>query len=200
MFSKRFASLLLSALLAVGLLAGCGSASSKQEEAPASSTASSAASEAVPDSQSEAAVSSLAPGSFDENSLFSLQETKTAFEPCLGWGPGTAGTSLKSVIAAASLLEWAESNHLAQCTATLVENAVGQWYDGLSEFEQECFAEAWPLIRADADTLLTDKSSMSGRIEDAGLDAGTLPGCTQKNWNALKDILDAMVPEALGEY
>ena len=35
---------------------------------------------------------------------------------------------------------------------------------------------------------------MSGRIEDAGLDASTLPGCTLKNWQALQSVLDDCVP------
>ena len=65
--------------------------------------------------------------------------------------------------------------------------------------DQQSFADAWPLIKADAETLLTDKDSMTGRIEDAGLDAKELPGCSEENWKALADVIDVLVP-ASSEY
>ena len=74
-----------------------------------------------------------------------------------------------------------------------------QWFDSLSADDQQSFADAWPLIKADAETLLTDKDSMTGRIEDAGLDAKELPGCSEENWKALADVIDVLVP-ASSEY
>ena len=47
------------------------------------------------------------------------------------------------------------------------------WYDGLTDNQQEGFAEAWPLVKDAALDLLSDKDSMTGRIADAGLDADT---------------------------
>ena len=52
----------------------------------------------------------------------------------------------------------------------------------------------------DANALLTDKDSLSGRIEDAGLDPADLPGCSEKNWDALQDVIDRLTPEAKGEF
>lgn len=46
---------------------------------------------------------------------------------------------------------------------------------------------------------LSDKDSMAGRIEDAGLDPDALPGCTLKNWQALQNVLDSCVPAVNGE-
>ena len=109
MIQKRFVSLLLCAALALCLLAGCDTAASGSTgsaSAPANSSAS-ASSESVPSTTNEANTSGLRPN-FDENSLFSITGTSDAFEPCLGWGPGVSGCSLKSVLAAASLLQWAE--------------------------------------------------------------------------------------------
>jgi hypothetical protein len=162
-----------------------------------SSTASSAASgEDLPDSTTRADTSGLNPGDFDENSIFSITGTAAAFEPCLGWGPGVSGCSLKSVIAAASLLQWAENARLASRTPEAVQEAFYSWYDTLDADEQESFAEAWTMIEPDALSLLSDKDSMAGRIEDAGLDPDTLPGCTLKNWQALQTVLDDCVPAA----
>jgi len=185
--------------LACSILAGCGGSTASSSEAPssASSSASSAASgEDLPDSTTRADTSGLNPGDFDENSIFSITGTAAAFEPCLGWGPGVSGCSLKSVIAAASLLQWAENARLASRTPEAVQEAFYSWYDTLDADEQESFAEAWTMIEPDALSLLSDKDSMAGRIEDAGLDPDTLPGCTLKNWQALQTVLDDCVPAA----
>ena len=199
----RILSLLLCAAIACSVLAGCGGSAasgSSSSEAPSSASASDSASapassEAVPDSTTAANTSQLNPGNFDENSIFSITGTAAAFEPCLGWGPGVSGCSLKSVIAAASLLQWAENARLASRTPEAVQEAVGNWYDSLSADDQENFAEAWTMIEPDALALLSDKESMTGRIQDAGLDPDTLPGCTLKNWQALQTVLDEIVPD-----
>ena len=190
---KRFCSLLLAAALLCGVLAGCSSTSSS------GSTNTAASSESVPSSTVQANTGK--PGSLDagENSLFSLSDPDEAFEPCLGWGPGVSGCSLKSVIAAASLLNWAEGCSLDLQDSSAIADAYTNWYDSLTADEQTSFADAWPLIKADAETLLTDKDSMTGRISDAGLNAKKLPGCTEENWKALESVIDSLVPQS-SEY
>ena len=131
--------------------------------------------------------------------MFSITGTENAFAPCLGWGPGVSGCSLKSVIAAASLLQWAEGARMSTRSPEAIQDAFYSWYDGLTDNQQEGFAEAWPLVKDAALDLLSDKDSMTGRIADAGLDADTLPGCTLKNWQALQSVLDGIVPETNGE-
>lgn len=203
----RILSLLLCAALLCGVLAGCTTPSADSQPASSSASATSdsasasgdASSEELPGSTTQASTSGLNPGDFDENSVFSISGTSAAFQPCLGWGPGVAGCSLKSVIAAASLLNWAETARLSMRTPEAIEDTFKDWYDSLSAADQDNFAEAWPLIKSDALALLSDKASMSGRIEDAGLDASTLPGCTLKNWQSLQSVLDSCVPDA-GEY
>ncbi len=197
---NRLAALLACTALLCGILSGCfsGSEPAASSAAPASSSAS-APSSTVPDTTSRADTSELAPGSFDENSILTITGTEEAFAPCLGWGPGVSGCSLKSVVAAASLLEWAEANRMSIRSVDAIEAAFMDWYEALSDLQQEGFAEAWPMIRETAQTLLTDKQSMTGRIEDAGLEADKLPGCSQKNWQALQSVLDECVPDAVGE-
>ena len=104
----RILSLLLCAALACSILAGCSGSTASSSEVPSSASSSQsvpASSEVLPDSTTRADTSGLNPGDFDENSIFSITGTAAAFEPCLGWGPGVSGCSLKSVIAAASLLQ-----------------------------------------------------------------------------------------------
>ena len=200
MTQKHILSLLVSAALLCGLLAGCSNTNGDASHASSSaSEPSSVSSESAPSSTAQADTSGLFNKDFDENSLFSVDGTAAAFEPSLGWGPGVSGCSLKSVIAAASLLQWAEEQNLSSYSADEIQDAFSGWYENLSAVDQENFAEAWTLIEPDALSLLSDKESMAGRIEDAGLDPDDLPGCTLKNWQALQNVLDDCVPEANGE-
>ena len=187
MIRKRILSLLVCAALLCGVLAGCSTSSGST----AASSSSASASESIP--------SSTVTADAGENSLFSLSDPDDAFAPCLGWGPGVSGCSLKSVIAAASLLKWADGCNMSIQPVSDIKAAYTQWFDSLSADDQQSFADAWPLIKADAETLLTDKDSMTGRIEDAGLDAKELPGCSEENWKALADVIDVLVP-ASSEY
>lgn len=196
---NRFCSLLLAAALLCSLLTACGGTASSGGQTAASDSASAASSESVPSSTVQANTGKPGSLNFDENSLFSISDTEDAFAPCLGWGPGVSGCSLKSVIAASSLLSWAEGCSLDLQETSAIEDAYTQWYDNLTADEQQSFADAWPLIKADAETLLTDKGSMTGRIEDAGLNAKKLPGCSEENWKALEDVIDSLVPPS-SEY
>ncbi len=197
MIRNRILSLLVCAALLCGVLAGCSTTSNDASSAasPASSAASS--SESIPSSTTQANTGKLNPTlDEDENSIFSINNTKEAFAPCLGWGPGVSGCSLKSVIAASSLLSWAENGNLAMRSTDAIQDAYTTWFDSLSSDEQDSFADAWPLIKEDANTLLTDKASMEGRISDAGLNAKKLPGCSKENWAALQKVVDALVPQS----
>ena len=195
MIRKRILSLLVCAALLCGVLAGCSTSSGST----AASSSSASASESIPSSTVTADTGKVGPLDAGENSLFSLSDPDDAFAPCLGWGPGVSGCSLKSVIAAASLLSWAESGNLAMRSTDAIQDAYTTWFNDLSADDQASFADAWPLIKEDANTLLTDKASMEGRISDAGLNAKKLPGCSKENWNALQKVVDALVPQS-SEY
>ena len=202
MTQKRILSLLVSAALLCGLLAGCSDTSDDASHASSSASSpssSSASSESAPSSTVQADTSRLFNKDFDENSLFSVDGTAAAFAPSLGWGPGVSGCSLKSVQAAATLLVWADEANLSARTDTAIEDAYTQWYDNLSDIEQEGFAEAWPMIKEDAAALLEDKDAMAGRLDDVGLEADKLT-FSEKDWNALEEVVDPLVPEAKGEY
>lgn len=202
MTQKRILSLLVSAALLCGLLAGCSDTSDDASHASSSASSpssSSASSESAPSSTVQADTSGLFNKDFDENSLFSVDGTAAAFAPSLGWGLGVSGCSLKSVQAAATLLVWADEANLSARTDTAIEDAYTQWYDNLSDIEQEGFAEAWPMIKEDAAALLKDKDAMAGRLDDVGLEADKLT-FSEKDWNALEEVVDPLVPEAKGEY
>ncbi len=109
MIRKRILSLLVCAALLCGVLAGCSTSSGST----AASSSSASASESIPSSTVTADTGKVGPLDAGENSLFSLSDPDDAFAPCLGWGPGVSGCSLKSVIAAASLLKWADGCNMS---------------------------------------------------------------------------------------
>lgn len=194
MIRKRILSLLVCAALLCGVLAGCSTSSGST----AASSSSASASESIPSSTVTADTGKVGPLDAGENSLFSLSDPDDAFAPASA-GPRRVRLLAESVIAAASLLKWADGCNMSIQPVSDIKDAYTQWFDGLSADDQQSFADTWPLIKADAETLLTDKDSMTGRIEDAGLDAKELPGCSEENWKALADVIDVLVP-ASSEY
>ena len=157
------------------------------------------AARATPSSTAQADTSGLFNKDFDENSLFSVDGTAAAFEPSLGWVPACPAAPSRACRPQPPCSVWADEANLSARTETAIEDAYTQWYDNLSDSEQEGFAEAWPMIKDDAAALLEDKDAMAGRLEDVGLDARKLT-FSEKDWNALEDVVDPLVPEAKGEY
>ena len=51
------------------------------------------------------------------------------------------------------------------------------------------------MIKEAAHDLLTDPDSIKGRVEDAGLDPADLADLSEDDWNALRDVVDALTPE-----
>lgn len=95
------------------------------------------------------------------------------------------------MLAAASLLQWAEQTNLTSRTTDAIEDAFSQWYDALDSMDQESFAEAWPLIKDDANALLTDKDSLSGRVEDAAWTPPTCPAAPKRTGTLCRTSLTA---------
>lgn len=195
MKNKRFVPLLALALCGALVLAGC-----KKEEAPASS----ASEPSVPASSSVAAVEPTLPDDSeipapsvdgDENSMLGdLTSPSGALGSCLGWGPGTAGSSLKSVQAAVELLNWSEENSLARRDSNAVAASFTGWYEALGAEDKENFSAVWPIVRAQADAILSGEGDMEPLLADAGIDTNTLPDYTAADWETLRDAVDARVP------
>lgn len=191
----RFVRLAALCLCAALPLAGCGgeeasSASSAAAVPPASSSVASA--EPVLPDQAESEAPFVED---DENGLPGpLSSPEEALSSCLSWGPGTAGSSLKSVQAAVALLNWAEENSLSRRDDDSVTRGFTGWYEGLEADEQENFSAVWPIIQAQADALISGEGEMEPLLEDAGIDPDSLPDYTAADWEVLRDIITARVP------
>ena len=131
-------------------------------------------------------------GSYISGIVNGLSDPTAAFARGLGWGPGTAGTSLKEMAAAASMMDWAEANGAANRSAGSLHDCLAGWYDGLDAFDQENFAEAWPLIEDAAQRILEDPEGQASWLEDAGVEE--TPTCSEEDWAALAGAMNAIVP------
>ena len=127
-----------------------------------------------------------------ENGFNGISDPTDAFAGSLGWGPGTAGTSLKSVAAAASMMEWADENAAANRSSDALNDSLSQWFDSLEQVDQENFAEAWPLIEESAQRILDDPKAVQGELSDAGVQE--TPSCSEEDWSAVAGALNAIVP------
>lgn len=182
------------AALALALfLASCTAAASSSTPAPSSSSqalSEAPASQAIPSGEDD---TTTAPGvDATENGFTGLTDPTEALSRGLGWGPGTAGTSLKQVAAAASMMDWADENSAASRSADSLNSCLSGWFAGLDAFDQENFAEAWPLIESSAQRILDDPDAEASWLEDAGVDE--VPACSEEDWAAFAGAMNAVVP------
>lgn len=174
-------------------LAGCTTAASSASTAPSSSSqalSETPASQAVPSGEDDTGPAPSVDGT--ENGFNGLTDPTEAFSRGLGWGPGTAGTSLKQAAAAASMMDWAEENGAAGRSAESLNDCLSGWFDSLDALDQENFAEAWPLIESSAQRILEDPEAEAAVLADAGVEEA--PTCSKEDWDAFAGAMNAVVP------
>ena len=79
-------------------------------------------------------------------------------------------------------------------SGAVVVSSFTDWYEALSTEEQENFSAVWPIVRAQADAILSGEGDMEPLLSDAGIDTNSLPDYTTADWETLRDVVDARVP------
>lgn len=132
--------------LCAALLAGCGSV-------PAVS---------APAAESTATVESAAAQAQDP-----AQDTKAAqiavLDQFVAFGADTAGGSLKTTMAAASLVEYLSAGEIEADT-------MNEWLAGLTDDERELLALNWPGILSAAEAISSDPSGQADALASAGVE------------------------------
>lgn len=132
--------------LCAALLAGCGSV-------PAAS---------APAAESTATVESAAAQAQDP-----AQDTKAAqiavLDQFVAFGADTAGGSLKTTMAAASLVEYLSAGEIEADT-------MNEWLAGLTDDESELLALNWPGILSAAEAISSDPSGQADALASAGVE------------------------------
>ena len=132
--------------LCAALLAGCGSV-------PAASASA---------AESTATVESAAAQAQDP-----AQDTKAAqiavLDQFVAFGADTAGGSLKTTMAAASLVEYLSAGEIEVDT-------MNEWLAGLTDDESELLALNWPGILSAAEAISSDPSGQADALASAGVE------------------------------
>ena len=101
------------------------------------------------------------PAPWDESGLHA------ALELCVSFGPGEAGVSLKTVIAACGMLDWAEDNPETPESRTITRS-VEDWLGDKDLATRELFWENWPSIEQQAHAILDDPDGAAELLASAG--------------------------------
>lgn len=148
---------LAAVLLALAMLAGCGKDPASQSAEPTPEPAATAA-----PAPTEAPTPTPVPVIGD------YPELAAALDACAGYGQAEAGVSLKSVAAAAGLLEWSEA-HAEDVDQDTLAVLVADWLSGLDELETEKFWGNWTQLEGLGRRLIEDPDSLAGEMESAGV-------------------------------
>lgn len=184
-------------------------------EASSSSVSSSAESrsESVSSSSSGEAVSTISSSSSSQSSVTPEAEALTAvavsaddsdtdlessfgdvLDICTSWGPGTAGSSLKSVLSAVTLITWANTNDVKDMDQDQLLKAVMSAIEKAGDTEKEALAANWRTIYDTGDSILNDPTDLYGIMSDAGCyDEGVAivqNADSVKNWETLKLLIE----------
>lgn len=90
-----------------------------------------------------------------------------ALEQCVSYGSGEAGSSLKAVIAACGLLDWAEEHPEAPADSELTDSIEG-WLGSQELAVREQFWENWPAIDQQAREIQADPEELDELLASAG--------------------------------
>ncbi|MCD7823234.1 MAG: hypothetical protein LUG86_04355 [Oscillospiraceae bacterium] len=100
-----------------------------------------------------------------------LEEFSTIIEACANVAPGTAGSSLRSVSAAGSLLDWAEF-HKYVLSEYAITALLDEWKASSDDFDWqlECLVESWESVAGSIEEIVSDPTdeSLSGLLDDSG--------------------------------
>lgn len=173
------------------LLVACtvpGAAPSAASPAPPAASAAPAPSPDPASSQAQETLGPLEPGVVQEPAAL-----LAALDGCVSFGEGEAGSSLKSAIAAAGLVDWAEDNARASDIDAAGE-LIRAWLEDLEPERQSLFWANWPVVDGRASLMVEDLAGQLPLLEDAGSpqrhDAYT-PACYERLRCAVEQIAEA---------
>ena len=116
-----------------------------------------------------------------------------ALENCVSFGEGEAGVSLKTAIAAADLLNWAEANARDSSIDAMTAH-LSAWLAGQGAERQALFWANWPAVDEQAWAMVRDLPGQLPLLADAGdpqkFDQYT-PACYERLHCAVEKYLEA---------
>lgn len=153
------------------MLAACtvpGAAPSTEPSAPPlPSPAASAGADSLPPASGDGSEAQEAAGRPEAAPVQDPEGLTAALEGCVSFGEGEAGVSLKTAIAAADLLDWAEANAKDSSIDAMAAH-LGGWLAGLDPERQSQFWANWPMVEEQAWAMVRDLPGQLPLLADAG--------------------------------
>lgn len=116
-----------------------------------------------------------------------------ALDGCVSFGEGEAGVSLKTAIAAAGLLDWAEANARDSSIDAMAAHLSG-WLAAQDPERQGLFWANWPMVEEQAWAMVRDLPGQRPLLADAGDPQGYdhyTPACFERLTCAVEKYLEA---------
>lgn len=178
------------------MLAACtvpGAAPSTEPSAPPlPSPAASAGADSLPPASGEQEARQAA-GQPEPKPVRDPEGLTAALEGCVSFGEGEAGVSLKTAIAAADLLDWAEANARDSSIDAMAAHLSG-WLEAQDPERQGLFWANWPMVEEQAWAMVRDLPGQRPLLADAGdpqdYDHYT-PACFERLTCAVEKYLEA---------
>lgn len=176
---------------------------SQSESIVSSSSGESVSSDSMSSSVSSSSQNSVAPETealtavavSSDDSAASLESSfGDVLDICTSWGPGTAGSSLQSVLSAVTLITWANTNDVKDMDQDKLLGIVMDVIDKSDDTEKDALAANWRTIYDTGDSILNDPTNLYGIMSDAGCyDEGRAivqNADSAKNWETLKLLIE----------
>ena len=135
--------------------------------APLPSPAASARPGSLPAASGDESEAQEAAGRPEAQPVRDPESLTAALDACVSFGEGEAGVSLKTAIAAAHLLNWAEANARDSSIDAMAQH-LESWLAGLEAERQSLFWANWPSIDGQAWAILRDMPGQLPLLADAG--------------------------------
>lgn len=135
--------------------------------APLPSPAASAGADSLPPASEGDPSARKAAGLPQPDPVQAPEALTAALENCVSFGEGEAGVSLKTAIAAAELLNWAEANARDSSIDAMAAHLEG-WLAGQEAERQSLFWANWPAIDGQAWAIVRDMAGQRALLADAG--------------------------------
>lgn len=162
----RFAAALAACALSAALLAGCGNGSSSSMASSASPSPAASSSATGESSAASNAVSGTAE-STAAAAAYKPEDLKAALDSTVSYEVDTAGGSLHTAKAAATLVSFLSG--IGKDAPTLAQDA-GSWKSSLAEKEAGVLPMNWPQVYKVACDIVADPAAQADMLADAGVE------------------------------
>lgn len=88
----------------------------------------------------------------------------------LGWGEGSAGSSLAVVVAAHDMVQWCDAVQVKIVSSEDVDYCIGKWFSALDAESYQDATANWAAVKETATAILQKDTTIADLLGDAGCD------------------------------